>query len=37
MKAMRRLAKERTYEYLRLTYFVRFLGDAFFYTFLYFF
>lgn len=35
MKAMRRLAKERTYEYLRLTYFVRFLGDAFFYTFLY--
>ncbi|OQC10514.1 MAG: putative 3-phenylpropionic acid transporter [Tenericutes bacterium ADurb.Bin087] len=35
MNTMRRVAKQRTYEYLRLTYFVRFLGDAFFYTFLY--
>lgn len=32
---MRKLAQNHTYEYLKAAYFIRFLGDAFFYTFLY--
>lgn len=32
---MKKLAQNHTYEYLKATYFVRFLADAFFYTFLY--
>ena len=32
---MNKLANNHTYEYLKATYLVRFLGDAFFYTFLY--
>lgn len=35
MKPVKKIAKKHTFEYLRLTYFIRFLGDAFFYTFLY--
>lgn len=35
MKAMKDVAKRHTYDYLRLTYFLRFLGDSFFYIFLY--
>ena len=32
---MKKLALNHTYEYLKVSYFIRFLGDAFFYTFLY--
>lgn len=32
---MKKLAANHTYEYLKASYFIRFLGDAFFYTFLY--
>lgn len=32
---MKKLAKNHTYEFLKATYLIRFLGDAFFYTFLY--
>lgn len=35
LRIMRKLAQNHTYEYLKVAYFIRFLGDAFFYTFLY--